>query len=65
MMEKSYFCLWIMLCTGHVSSNNHDDPSRKSEEDKHTDLLFRLAQDMGSALTDMKTLIMLQSREMA
>ena len=65
MMEKSLVCLLLTLCVCHEASNNHDNTSQSSDDNKLTSLLFRQAQDMGYIMADVKTLIMLQSQEMA
>ena len=63
MIEYRYVCLLFLLSIGCVASSSHDDPSQGSEDNKLTGLLFRQAQDMGSIMTDIKTLIMLQSQQ--
>ena len=63
-MEKISLYLLFLLFIGLVASNNLEDPSQLSGEDnKLTGLLFRQAQDMGSIMTDVKTLIMLESQQ--
>ena len=56
-MEKSVFCL-MFICIGLAASNSQDDTSQRSDDDndKQTAMLFRLSQDMGAMMIDIKTL---------
>ena len=63
MMEYRYVCLLVLLSLSSVATSSHDDPSQGLEDNKLTGLLFRQAQDMGSIMTDVKTLIMLHSQQ--
>ena len=66
-MEKTYFYLLLMFSVDHayVPFNNHDNPNQSLEDNKLIALLFRQVQDMGAMMTDIKTLIVLQSQNMA